>query len=59
MNMSVTVEACVDLISKGLSFAQAERTLKGYGYTEEQRQEIMQAVKEDISRRKKGNGKAD
>lgn len=55
MTMTMAVEACVELIGYGLTFDKVERTLKGNGYTQEQRDEIMQAVKDEISRRKKGN----
>lgn len=55
MNMNSAVEACVDFVSRGHTFESVKRVLRCYGYTQEQREEIMQKVKDEISRRKKGN----
>lgn len=51
-----TIEACVCYISEGiLTYGQLERQLAKTGRTEEEIQYLMQAVKDEISRRKKGN----
>ena len=55
MNWENVVKTCVKWIGEGDTFAKVERTLKGYGYTLEQREEIMQMVADEVSRRKKGN----
>lgn len=49
------INACVKWISEGETFGHVERTLARNGIPQDQIQEIMQAVKDEISRRKKGN----
>lgn len=49
------INACVKWIGGGETFAQVERTLARNGIPKDQIQEIMQAVRDEISRRKKGN----
>lgn len=52
-----TLEACVRFVSEGiLTYGQLERQLAKTGRTEEEIRYLMQAVKDEISRRKKGNG---
>lgn len=51
-----TFAACVYYISEGiLTYGQLERQLAKTGRTEEEIKELMTMVKEEISRRKKGN----
>ena len=50
------INACVKWIGEGETFGHVERTLARNGIPHDQIQEIMQAVKDEISRRKKGNG---
>ncbi len=49
------INACVEWIGAGETFEHVERTLARNGIPQAQIQEIMQAVKDEISRRKKGN----
>ena len=55
MNLNIAVDACVKLVSNGMTYAQVERALRRYEYTPAQREEIMQMVMDEISRMKKGN----
>lgn len=51
-----TLEACVYYVSNGiLTYGQIERQLAKTGRTETEIKELMAMVKEEISRRKKGN----
>lgn len=49
------INACVQWIGEGETFGHVERTLARNGLPQDQIREIMQAVKDEISRRKKGN----
>jgi hypothetical protein len=49
------INACVKWIGEGETFGQVERTLARNGIPHDQIREIIQAVKDEISRRKKGN----
>lgn len=59
MMLEQQINACVKWIGEGETFCHVERTLARDGIPQDRIREIMQAVRDRISERKKGNGKAD
>lgn len=55
MMLEQRIKACVMCISEGETFRHVERMLARNGIPQDQIQEIMQAVRDKISERKKGN----
>lgn len=56
MKWGNTVRTCVRMIAEdGCTFGTVERSLAKLDCTKEERKEIMQAIRDEISRRKKGD----
>jgi len=56
MKWENTVRTCVRMLADdGCTFGMVERMLAKTACTKDERKEIMQAVRDEISRRKKGN----